>query len=248
MEDKIELELTPKVQQWLDTPESERDIAAGAELLLRINRNKILHRNIMRNPERKKDVLEYHLQKILKERLVEKTHSEVQRMMVKVDAIVKAHALDRTENEARSAWQKGKRADHDELPPEVQHLWEENGDLIRKMRDAHTKLRLINESNSSCPDNDRYPIAQYLIECDIRYRDNWNLYDHYVKGTKLSETKMAVDPRSASKNAVKTVNMLLGRYAKNRDPKLADRIRGVYAKIELPSAKLIEKMKEADLT
>ena len=98
MEDKIELELTPKVQQWLDTPESERDIAAGAELLLRINRNKILHRNIMRNPERKKDVLEYHLQKILKERLVEKTHSEVQRMMVKVDAIVKAHALDRTEN------------------------------------------------------------------------------------------------------------------------------------------------------
>ena len=59
---------------------------------------------------------------------------------------------------------------------------------------------------------------------------------------------MAVDPRSASKNAVKTVNMLLGRYAKNRDPKLADRIREAYAKIELPSAKLIEKMKEADLT
>ena len=248
MEDKIELELTPKVQQWLDTPAEKRDLAAGAELLLRINCNKILHRNIMRNLERKKDVLEYHLQKILKERLVEKTHSEVQQMMVKVDAIVKAHALDHPENEARTVWQKGKRADHEELPPEVQHLWEENGDLRRKMRDAHTKLRLIDSTNSSCPDNDRYPIAQYLIECDIRYRDNWNLYDHYVKGTKLAETKLAVDPRSASKNAVKMVNMLLGRYMKSRDPKLADRIRELYAKIDLPSAKLIEKMKEADLT
>lgn len=248
MEDKIELELTPKVQQWLDTPAEKRDLAAGAELLLRINRNKILHRNIMRNPERKRDVLEYHLKKILKERLIDKTHSEVQSMMVKVGAIAKAHALNRPENMNRSVWQKGKRADHDELPPEVQHLWEENGDLRRKMRDAHTKLRLIDSTNSSCPDNDRYPIAQYLIECDIRYRDNWNLYDHYVKGTKLTETKMAVDPRSESKNAVKMVNLLLGRYSKNHDPKLANRIREYYAKIELPSAKLIEKMKEADLT
>ena len=103
----------------------------------------------MRNPERKKDVLVYHLQKILKERLIDKTHAEVKQMMVKVDAIAKAYALDQPENVERSAWQKGKRADHDELPPEVQQLWEENGDLRRKMRDAHTKLRLINESNSS---------------------------------------------------------------------------------------------------
>lgn len=193
----ITLELTPKIQEFLNTDPDKRDIRAGAELLLRISpRNRILHDNIVRNPARNAKLLEYHLQKELKKRLIETTHEEVQSMMVQVDAIAEQRGFNRPE---RSEFQKGKRADHDELPPEVQQLYVDNADIMRRMRDAHTKLRMINSSNSTCPDSDRYPLAKAIIAYDKQYRDNWNVYDHYVKGTPVASTARAVDPRTAAK-------------------------------------------------
>ena len=204
----INLELTPKIKEWLDTDPSERDIRAGAELLLRINRNRILYDNIMRNPARHAATLEYQMKRILKQRLIDTTHEEVAQMMTEVDAIARQHGFSKSQ---RSEFQRGKRADHDQLPPEVQQLYVDNADIMRRMREAHTRLRMINSTNSTCPDSDRYPLAKDIIRLDLQYRDNWNLYDHYVKGTPLSATIRAVDLRTASKNAVKTINLLLGK-------------------------------------
>lgn len=240
----ITLELTPKIQEFLNTVPDKRDIRAGAELLLRINRNRILHDNIVRNPARNAKLLEYHLQRELKKRLIDTTHEEVKSMMVQVDAISEQRGLSRPE---RSEFQKGKRADHDELPPEVQQLYVDNADIMRRMRDAHTKLRMINSSNSTCPDSDRYPLAQAIIAYDKQYRDNWNVYDHYIKGTPVASTVVAVDPRTAAKNAAKTLNLLLGKYAKQPSESQATRIRELYASIPSPSENLTRKMKEAEL-
>lgn len=241
----ITLELTPKIQEFLNTDPDKRDIRAGAELLLRISpRNRILHDNIVRNPARNAKLLEYHLQKELKKRLIETTHEEVQSMMVQVDAIAEQRGFNRPE---RSEFQKGKRADHDELPPEVQQLYVDNADIMRRMRDAHTKLRMINSSNSTCPDSDRYPLAKAIIAYDKQYRDNWNVYDHYVKGTPVASTARAVDPRTAAKNTAKTLNLLLGKYAKQPSESQAARIRELYASIPSPSESLTRKMQEAEL-
>lgn len=240
----INLELTPKIKEWLDTPADQRDIAAGAELLLRVNRNRILYNNILRNPAKHAPTLEYHLQKILKQRLIDTTHEEVARMMTQVDAIAEQHGFTR---QTRSEFQRGKRADHDQLPPDVQQLYVDNADIIRRMRDAHTRLRMINSTNSTCPDSDRFPLAKDIIRLDLQYRDNWNLYDHYVKGTPLAATVRAVDSRTASKNAVKTINLQLGKYAKQPSDALADRIHNLYNQIDNPSAKLRAKMSELGL-
>ncbi len=240
----INLELTPKIKEWLDTAPENRDIAAGAELLLRINRNRILYNNIMRNPAKHEPTIEYHLQKILKQRLIDTTHEEVAQMMTHVDAIAEQHGFSRP---TRSEFQRGKRADHDQLPPEVQQLYVDNADIMRRMRDAHTRLRMINSTNSTCPDSDRYPLAKDIIRLDLQYRDNWNLYDHYVKGTPLAATVRAVDSSTASKNTVKTINLQLGKYAKQPSDALADRIRNLYNQIDNPSAKLKAKMSEAGL-
>lgn len=59
----INLELTPKIKEWLDTAPEKRDIRVGAELLLRINRNRVLYNNILRNPGRHAATLEYQLQR-----------------------------------------------------------------------------------------------------------------------------------------------------------------------------------------
>lgn len=242
----INLELTPKIKEWLDTPEDRRDYAKGALLLGKVSRNKILFRNVSRNPKGKASTITYHLQKIYSQRMADITHEQVAAMMTQCDAISKAHGLD-NEPSKKSDFQKGKRPDHDSLPDEIKRLWQDQADIRRKMRDCHTKLRLINPSNSTCPDNDRYPFAKELIRLDIIYRDNWNRYDHYVAGQQVSEVVLAEDPRTASKNAAKTANMLLGKYAKSPDDKTASRIKEAYAKIISPTPALTDKMRLAQL-
>ena len=240
----IDLELTPKIQEWLDTAPAERNIAAGAELLLRVTRNRILYTNILRNPAGKASLLEYQLQRILKNRLINTTREEVKSMMDQVDVIAEQRGLSRSE---RTPFQNGKRPDHDELPDEVKQLYIENAELMRRMREAHTRIRMISPQNSTCPDSDRYPLAKAIIDYDRRYRDNWNVYDHYVKGTPVAATVKVVDARTAQKNVIKTINLLLGKYTKSPSDAAADRIKDLYNQISNPSAALREKMMAADL-
>lgn len=242
----INLPLTPKIKEWLDTPADQRDYAEGATLVGQVSRNRVLYANLSRNPKGQAKAIEYHLNKIYSQRLVDTTHEEVKEMMTECDRISQAYGLQFPAS-TKSDFQKGMRADHDMLPPEIQRLYVENAELRQRMRDCHTHLRLINPSNSTCPDNDRYPWAKQLIAYDKLYRDNWNRYDHYIKGTNPLETKLAVDPRTASKNAAKTCNMLLGKYLKAPDDKTADRIREAYAKVVNPTANLTEKMRLASL-
>lgn len=240
----IELELTPKIKEWLATDKDRRDIRAGADLLLRVTRNRILYANILRNPAGKAQLLEYHLQKILKNRLADTTHEEVRQMMAQVDTIAAARGITAS---ARTPFQNGKRPDHDELPEEVRQLYVENADIMRRMREAHTRLRMITPLNSTCPDSDRYPLARAIIKYDRQYRDNWNVYDHYVKGTPVASTVKAVDERTSQKNAVKTINLLLGKYVKNQSEAAAERIINLYAQITGPSDALKKKMADAGL-
>lgn len=240
----IELELTPKIQEWLNTDPDKRDILAGAMLLKRINRNKILYDNIVRNPKAKAALLEYHLKKILKTRLIDTTREEVRAMMIQVDAISEQRGLSGRE---RTEFQKGKRADHDELPDEIKQLYVDNADIMRRMREAHTRLRMITLQNSTCPDSDRYPLAKAIIEYDRRYRDNWNMYDHYVKGTPVAATVLVMDVRTAQHNAVKTINLQLGKYVKNPTESGAERIKELYSRITNPSDALRKKMQDAGL-
>lgn len=243
----IDLELTPKIKAWLDADPASRSFAEGADLLLRVSKNRILYANITRNPKAKASTLEYHLRKIYLKRIQDTTHEQVRSMMKQVDAIDRARGLSRQPSANRSELQRGRRADHDLLPPEIRQLYVDNADIMRRMRDLHTHLRLISPDNSSCPDSDRYPFAKELLALDRRYRDNWNTYDHYIRGTAAADVVKAVDPRSAQANARKLCNLLLGKFAKAPDDALAARIRAAYAAVDAPSEALTAKMKEAGL-
>lgn len=237
-------ELTSKVKQWLDTPAEARDILAGAEILLRINRNRIFYNQVVRNPSAKADRLEYELQKIYNDRLQDSTKQEVAALMVEVDRINRARGLDKQPDTSRSDFQRGKRADHDELPAEIQNLWVENGDLMKKMRDCHTHLRLINTDNSSCPDSDRFPWAKEIVRLDTLLRDNYNRYDHYIKGNHPAVPSIVEDPRSVSKRCVRLINMQKGRYAKSKSPELGDKIREWYSQVLNPSESLTAELRD----
>ena len=244
----IDLDLTQKIKDWLDTAPAQRDLPQGAQLMLRVTRNKILFANVSRRLDRKADVIEYHLQKAYNARIRQFTHEEGDTMMQQVGVIVKTRGLDIPESSnTRTDFQQGKRADHDELPVEIQQLYIENADIHRRMRECHTRLRMITSSNSSCPDSDRYPFAKELIALDGRYRDNWNRYDHYIKGSSPYTVELVADERTISANAARTCNLLLGKYAKKPDDALAERIKELYSKVQVPTARLTEKMTASGL-
>ena len=178
---------TQKVQDWLNTPANQRNLDQGALYLLQLSGNRILYRNIMANPKRHAEDIEYQLNKYLKYRLQALTHEQVEQMQQQVNAIIKRDHLDapvRTKKQKEAAaeeFKKGKRADHDTLPEDIQARYSENLSLLQNMRALHAKLVVLSTANVTCPDSERYPFLKELIELDKRYHANWKAYDTYGK-------------------------------------------------------------------
>ena len=176
----MDKDFTAKLQSWLNTPRAERNWEEGSTLLLQLTGNKILYRNLSVNPEGKANYIEGRLQQFLDFRLAELTHEQVEEMERQVESITRQHCeFQQDDNEAKD-FRAGKRADHDQLPDDIQALYVENLDLLHRMRELHLRLRTLSRTGSTCPDSDRYPFLKELIKLDKKLHDNWNAYDHYV--------------------------------------------------------------------
>lgn len=187
---KLDEKLTEHIKQWLNDDHSTEDmIIQGAQLLVLLNRNKILYQNIIRNPLRPAWVpkLEYELKKYLKIRLDNHTRSEVAQMDVRVtkdaEMIMSEATVVVDEDDKEIIQLKGKRADHDKLPMEIQQLWESNKSRWKKIAQLHATLRTM-EKAESC---DRYEFLKQMDELDTQYRKKMQEYDEYVLVEKPAE-------------------------------------------------------------
>lgn len=179
MDDKF----TQKIVDWLNQPAQERDITAGAKMLLQLNRNRVLYANIVRRPDRFGEKLEYELRKHLQIRLDGKTLADVVKMerevMPRVERTLKDAPVITTDAEMPAGTvARGKRPDHDQLPAEIQALWDGNIENYHKMRDLHHQLKEM----VAAPPCDRYEYLKLLDEADRRYRENLAKYDGFVIG------------------------------------------------------------------
>lgn len=226
-----------ELQDFFNIPEAERDYDKGAILLLQLSGNKIMYRNISVAPEKHSKFINYQLQKYYNIRLKNITHEEVVEMQAQVDTIVEKH-LSLAENNPASEFKKGKRADHDALPAEIQALYVENLSITQRMRDVHTRLRILSTEGKSCPDNDRYPFLKELISLDKQLHENWEKYDHFVGGEATGEAVMTEDIRKESKKATRLVNLNKGKYRKSPTHELRIQLKEWYGKIINPTAKL----------
>ena len=235
-------EFTKQVQDWLNTAADERDNAQGALLLLKLTGNQIMYRNLMANPKRNAQFIEYQLQKRLNFRLAKLTHEQVEQMQSQVDVIAaKRHLGPKQENPANE-FKKGKRADHDTLPDEIQALYVENLGILQKMRELHLKLRNLSTEENPARDCDRYPFLKELIELDKRMHANWEQYDHFTGAD--GEAVMTADAREESKKAVRWINLAKGRYAKKPSEELKSQILDYYGKVINPTDKLTNDLKK----
>lgn len=243
---------TKQVQDWLLTPENERDYDKGALFLLQLSNNQIMYRNISRNAKHHGAFIVEMIERYMKFRLSETTHQQVVIMQKKVEKIAQIRNLDAAvsneNNEVSAAketdsFKTGKRADHDNLPPEIQALYVENASILQKMRELHLRLRLLNTENATCPDSERFPFLKELIALDKQYHRNWQVYDSYQSG-QPSEAPLRSDTRMDEKNIYRQINLAKGRYKKAPSDKLKEKIIALYNELASPTQKLTDDLIE----
>ena len=225
---------TLKIQEWLDTPVNERNIPAGAELLLKLNRNRILYHNIMHRGERMMGKLEYELKKYLRMRIDNKTVADVVRLEKEVLPKVQKFIEEEPDNKAEHA---GKRADHDELPPEIQALWDGNFEQYAKVKALFEELKAM-MNMEPC---DRYEKLKLLDEAESKYRKNLADYDAYLKENTFPKDDEVEDKTEDPVELATKINNSRKYISSNKD-KLAALIEKDQEKAEALRAKMQERV------
>lgn len=206
----IDNKLTIEIQTLLqkETLDAE-EIRHGAELLLRINRNRALNQLINRNPKRYERKLVYELNKHLAYRLDGLTLQEVRSMDKEVTAVVDAlieegkpeEDDDEPLTDGNAATPKlGKRADHDTLPAEIQALWTRNAERWKKIKEARATVETL---EMAC---DRYEYLKFMKEAYTAYKTDMAKYDEYTEdgeGKKDASAKVSSARSYISKNRPK---------------------------------------------
>lgn len=251
----MDQKLTESLQKWLATPKEQRDYEQGNIYLFRLCGNKIQYRNLAANPSRHAEFISRQIQKYVNFRVREFTHDQVKQMEAQVEKIVEKR-LSLEESNPANDFKKGKRADHDSLPEDIQSLYVENLGITQRMRDVHTRLRLLSTEESPCPDSERYPFLQELIALDKKLHDNWERYDHYspeaTAKTVVQQPSDSGAPSDAASNEdvqdrkrnLMLTNLAKGRYKKNPSPELKAKILEYYELIKEPPAKLTTELKQ----
>jgi hypothetical protein len=207
---------TELIGAWLQTPAEERDYNVGALYLLKLSGNAIMYRNNIAALDNRKKFIEYQLQKYYNFRVQELTHAQVVEMEAKVEEIVAEHLSTEAdtgdeetsteqsgEAEESQARQKGKRADHDLLPEDIQAKYVENFSILQRMRELHLRLRTMSTEDSTCPDSERYPFLKELIELDKKLHANWEAYDRYVISSDSAVSSDSTETASVTKKSSK---------------------------------------------
>lgn len=159
--------LTSQISDWLNASPKQRSLEDGALLLLRLNANRIMYQQILRN--RLAEKLEYELQKHLNIRLHGLTRAEV--------AKVEKQVMPRLKKELANGEEfRGRRADHDSLPDKVKALYEHNGTRWRQMHRLFETLKTMRDAQPC----DRHELVHQLIQLDDAYRADWEKYDHWT--------------------------------------------------------------------
>ena len=193
----------PKVTEgmvaWLRSDHTDDEsIRKGAELLLRVNRNKGLYERILRYPKGGLKKLEYELQKHLNIRLQGYSYDDIQKLDQEIMPEIKSYVEkcnvviqeDANENQQLNEADvmpigaadgnplitTGKRPDHDQLPEEIQAIWAKNAERWKKIKETYNLLLTL---NAPC---DRFEHLQLMKELWYNYRQDMCRYDDF-RGT-----------------------------------------------------------------
>lgn len=216
---KLDPKFTQELKTWYMSDHSSDDmIRKGAELLLRLNRNRVLYQQIVRTPKRLVKKLEYEIKKHIDIRQDGYTLDDVKKLAESVLPHISAAAdeelsgdnLPIINGQEGVLYPKvtsiGKRPDHDSLPPEIQKLWTDNAERWKKIK---ATFELCKELTQPC---DLYEHVKLLKEAWYRYKKDMVIYDEYKnsKGKAATSNSSGVDQQ-----AVNYAQSYVSRYLPN---------------------------------
>ena len=193
----IDQKFTEELSKWLTTPRDERDVVAGAELLMRITGNRQFYATAIVRPHVVHDHVEYELKKhlairqeghnvetlrnlereLLAECAEEFGEEEATAEPVEEQAGAEeadAYAVPR-EGLVVSSPKRGRRADHDELPAEIQALYDDNATRYEQMRKVYQQLLTMADAEPC----DRKEHIFQLDQLVKAWAAAWEAYDRY---------------------------------------------------------------------
>ncbi len=188
----IDPKFTEQIALWLqgdhNSPEA---VAAGAMLLLQLNRDHSMYQRIMRNPKRELKFLEYKLRRFLQMRQDGQTIKDVMALdsditpQIQVatdtepipveDGSESLPVVQETESNGDTICviRKGIRPDHDRLPDNIKALWPKNAERWKKIKEVFETCKRLTEP---C---DRYEYLILLKETWYKYKEDMARYDEY---------------------------------------------------------------------
>ena len=186
----IDPKFTEQIAQWLQGDHgSSEAVAAGAMLLLQLNRDNAMYQRIMRNPKRMLSFLEYKLRRFLQMRqdgqtikdVVKLDHEITPQLQTVIEAEPtggKAEVLPFAQPAEKDGGEgvyvrKGIRPDHDRLPAAIQAIWPKNAERWKKIKEAYETCKQLTEP---C---DRYEYLKVLKETWYKYKQEMARYDDY---------------------------------------------------------------------
>lgn len=200
---------TEKLKKWFDCEHTDANIREGALLLLQMNNNRHLYQLINFDPQGKLELLKYELQKHLNYRIEGMTIDDVRNYDKAVTPVLQT-AIDKTSEADQIAKQlaphlpvvesenldsivpsaivaKGKRADHDQLPDNIQAIWENNCDLWKKIKEHFEACKAYDMScdryeGLHAADEDFKRMLLTLKEEYYAYKQAMDVYDHAQPG------------------------------------------------------------------
>ena len=211
----IDQKFTEDLSKWLSTPRDERDVVAGAELLMRITGNRQFYATAIVRPHVVHDHVEYELQKHLAIRqeghnvetlrnLERELLAECAEEFGEEEATAEPVEEQAAEEEADayavpgeapvvSSTKRGRREDHDALPPAIQALYEDNATRYDQMRKVYQQLLSMADAQP-CDRKEHIFQLEKLVKA---WSDAWAAYDRY-DATAVSEDESAAEDDAPS--------------------------------------------------
>lgn len=191
----IDQKFTEELSKWLSTPRDERDVVAGAELLMRITGNRQFYATAIVRPHVVHDHVEYELKKHLAIRQeghnVETLRNLERELLAECaeEFSEEASTAEPVEEQAEegdayavpreapvvSSPKRGRRADHDALPAEIQALYDDNATRYEQMRKVYQQLLTMADAEPC----DRKEHIFQLDQLVKAWAAAWEAYDRY---------------------------------------------------------------------
>lgn len=211
----LDKEFTKEISVWLSTSREERDVVAGAELLLRLTGNRQFYATACVRPDVVHDHVEYELKKHLSIReaghntetlralerglLSEFSAMEESAVVSVADESTEDDAyVERAAGEAEHVVRRGRRADHDELPEYIQQIVEDNSVRYEQMRALYNRLLSLQDA-APC---DRKEDIFQLDKLHKEWGAAWKVYDHYGTAEALADEQDDEDAAAADDGVV----------------------------------------------